>query len=173
MTDVADMPHTHIDTTAEIVAAYVSRNSVPVADLPSLIRSVHDSLLKLGSAPAVDAPTAPLVPAVPVKKSITDEFIISLEDGRRFKSMKRYLSGLGMTPEDYRAKWGLPKDYPMVAPAYAAKRSALAMTIGLGRKGVESTATASAAPAPAPSVEAAVPANDAAKAPRKRAAKAA
>ena len=104
MTDSADTQHSRIDTTAEIVAAYVSRNSVPVSELPNLISSVHVSLTKLASAPAVDAPTTPLVPAVPVKKSVTDDFIISLEDGRKFKSMKRYLSGLGMTPAQYRAK---------------------------------------------------------------------
>ena len=169
MSDKDDSPHSHIETTAEIVAAYVSRNSVPVADLSSLIRSIHDSLVKLGTTPAVEAPAAPLVPAVSVRKSVTDEFIISLEDGRKFKSMKRYLSGLGMTPSDYRAKWGLPSDYPMVAPAYAAKRSELARSIGLGRKGIEAVATA---PAPTPAVKPVEPANVEKKS-RKRNAKAA
>ena len=185
LTDTTEHLHHHIATTAEIVAAYVSRNSVPVADLPNLIRSIHTSLSTLGAAPAAETPSAPLVPAISVRKSITDEYIISLEDGRKFKSMKRYLSGLGMTPADYRAKWGLPLDYPMVAPAYAAKRSALAKTIGLGRKGIDPTATAPAAaasqgasaePASTPAVAAAEPANDkesAEKKPRKRAAKAA
>ncbi len=121
MTDSADTLHPHIETTAEIVAAYVSRNSVPVSELPNLIRSVHDSLSKLGTAPAVEAPAPKREPAVSIRKSITDEYLISLEDGRKFKSMKRYLSGLGMTPADYRAKWNLPADYPMVAPAYAAE----------------------------------------------------
>ena len=176
MTDSADTLHPHIETTAEIVAAYVSRNSVPMAELPSLIRSVHASLSGLGAPPVTEAPAAPLVPAVSIKKSITDEYIISLEEGRKVKSLKRYLSGLGMTPADYRAKWGLPSDYPMVAPAYAAKRSALAKTIGLGRKGGEAAPEAAdeaPASAPAPEAEAAEPANDAAKKPRKRAAKAA
>ena len=182
MTDSADTLHQHIETTAEIVAAYVSRNSVPVAELPNLIRSVHDTLFGLGRAPAPEVAAEPLKPAVPIKKSVTDEHIISLEDGRKFKSLKRYLGLLGMTPADYRAKWGLPKDYPMVAPAYAARRSELAKTIGLGRKGIEATATAPAALAshgtlaerpPVPAATAAAPANDAGKTPRKRATKAA
>ncbi len=184
MNDSADTLHPHIETTAEIVAAYVSRNSVPVSELPNLIRSVHDSLSRLGAAPAVEAPAPKREPAVSIRKSITDEFLISLEDGRKFKSMKRYLSGLGMTPADYRAKWGLPTDYPMVAPAYAARRSELAKTIGLGRKGVEPAATATApaalashgaldTSAPAPAAEAAAPANDAGKKPRRKNAKAA
>ena len=171
MTNSADTLHPHIETTAEIVAAYVSRNSVPVSELPNLIRSVHDSLSKLGSAPTVAEPAAKPEPAVSIRKSITDQFIISLEDGRKFKSMKRYLSGLGMTPADYRAKWGLPPDYPMVAPAYAAKRSELAKTIGLGRKSAEEAPTPAAAPAPI--AEPAAAANDAGKKSRKRAAKAA
>ena len=138
MTDSTETLHPHIETTAEIVAAYVARNSIPAAELPNLIRSVHESLSGLGARPPVEAAAAPLVPAVPVKKSVTDEFIISLEDGRKFKSLKRYLAtSHGMTPEQYRTKWGLPKDYPMVAPAYAAKRSELAKTIGLGRKNAE------------------------------------
>ncbi len=184
MIDNADTLHPHIETTAEIVAAYVSRNSVPVSELPNLIRSVHDSLSKLGSAPVVEAAAPKREPAVPVKKSVTDEYLISLEDGRKFKSMKRYLSGLGMTPADYRTKWNLPSDYPMVAPAYAARRSELAKTIGLGRKGVEPTATATAPAAlashgaldtstPAPVAKAAAPANDAGKKPRRKNAKAA
>ena len=182
MTNSADTLHPHIETTAEIVAAYVSRNSVPVSELPNLIRSVHDSLSKLGSAPAAEAPTLKREPAVSIRKSVTDEFIISLEDGRKFRSMKRYLAGLGMTPADYRAKWGLPADYPMVAPAYAKARSELAKSRGLGRRGVEPTATATAALAshgalaksdPTPVVESAAPANDAGKKTRKRVAKAA
>ena len=165
MTDSASTPSPHIETTAEIVAAYVARNSVPVAEMPNLIRSIHDSLSALGTKPAVDVAAAPLLPAVSVKKSITDEYLISLEDGRKLKSMKRYLAGLGMTPAEYRAKWRLPHDYPMVAPAYAAKRSALAKTLGLGRK---------AAPlAPVPVTKAAEPANDAGKKPRRKNAKAA
>ncbi len=156
---MAEDAFTQTDLTAmttELVAAYVAKNSVPVGELPNLIRSVHQSLSGLGTPPTVEAPAAPLVPAVPIRKSVTDEYIISLEDGRKFKSMKRYLSGLGMTPVEYRAKWGLPPDYPMVAPAYAAKRSELARSIGLGRKAATETVseaepeTAEAAPAETP-----------------------
>ncbi len=130
--------------TTELVAAYVAKNSVPVGELPNLIRSVHQSLSGLGTPPAVEAPAAPLVPAVSIRKSVTDEYIISLEDGRKFKSLKRYLAtSHGMTPAEYRAKWGLPPDYPMVAPAYAAKRSALAQ--------VRSASAARPQPRPSPS----------------------
>ena len=126
---------TFAEITSEVVAAYVAQNHVQVAELPALIASVHEAFKNLGQ-PAEAAEVAPqqLKPAVPIKKSITDEYLISLEDGRKLKSLKRYLSGLGMTPADYRAKWGLASDYPMVAPAYAAKRSELAKTLGLGRK---------------------------------------
>ncbi len=183
MTDSAEALPPHIETTAEIVAAYVSRNSVPMAELPNLIRSIHASLASLGAPPAAETPAAPLVPAVPIRKSVTDEYIVSLEDGRKFKSLKRYLAtSHGMTPAEYRAKWGLPPDYPMVAPAYAAKRSALAKTIGLGRKAAEvaepaPTAEPTSAPAAAepeaPTPDETAPANDAGKKPRKRAPKAA
>ncbi len=143
--------------TTELVAAYVAKNSVPVGELPALIRSVHQSLSGLGAPPAVEAPAAPLVPAVPIRKSVTDDYIVSLEDGRKFKSLKRYLAtSHGMTPAEYRAKWGLPPDYPMVAPAYAAKRSELARSVGLGRKAAgmpvsePDSEAAEAAPAEAP-----------------------
>ena len=119
--------------TSEVVAAYVAQNHVQPSDLPALIASVHASFGSLGQAPEPEASVEPLKPAVPIKKSITDDYLISLEDGRKLKSMKRYLAGLGMTPAEYRTKWGLPKDYPMVAPAYAAKRSELAKSLGLGR----------------------------------------
>ena len=121
-----------IGLTAEIVASYVEKNSISANDLPALIKSIHHTLTN------IEAPAAPeavaLTPAVPIKKSITPDFIISLEDGRKFKSMKRYLSGKGMTPDQYRAKWGLPNDYPMVAATYAAVRSNMAKALGLGRK---------------------------------------
>ena len=120
------------EMTAELVAAYVTRNHVQPGELPSLIASVHATLGTLGQPPEPEI--EPLKPAVPVKKSVTDDYIISLEDGRKFKSLKRYLGTLGMTPAEYRAKWGLPADYPMVAPTYAAKRSELAKDFGLGRK---------------------------------------
>ena len=122
------------EMTSEVVAAYVAQNHIQPSELPNLIASVHATLGGLGKAPEPQVSTEPLKPAVPVKKSVTDDYIISLEDGRKLKSMKRYLAGLGMTPAEYRAKWGLPKDYPMTAPAYAARRSELAKTIGLGRK---------------------------------------
>ncbi len=159
MTDIAEEQSPHIETTADIVAAYVSRNSVPVGDLPALIRSVHDTLSGLGTAPAAEAPAPKREPAVPIRKSITEDYIVSLEDGRKFKSMKRYLAGLGMTPADYRAKWGLPADYPMVAPAYAAKRSELARAVGLGRKAaaVEVAPESEAAPQPEPEASAPAP----------------
>ena len=159
MTDSAAEQSPHIETTADIVAAYVSRNSVPVADLPALIRSVHDALSNLGAPPAVEAPAPKREPAVSIRKSVTDDYIISLEDGRKLKSMKRYLAGLGMTPADYCAIWGLPADYPMVAPAYAAKRSELARAVGLGRKATAAADVApEPAPAPQPEPEAAAPA---------------
>lgn len=130
-----------IDFTADIVAAYVSNNSVAAAELPALIESVHRALGQLG-APAAP-PVEELKPAVPLKKSVTPEYIICLEDGKKFKSLKRHLrTSYGMTPEAYREKWGLPKDYPMVAPAYAAARSELAKNMGLGQ-------TRKKAPAPA------------------------
>ncbi|TPL99844.1 MucR family transcriptional regulator [Mesorhizobium sp. B2-3-10] len=121
-----------IGLTAEIVAAYVQNNPVPTAGLPDLIASVHAALLKL-EQPEIAAKPAP-VAAVNPKKSVFPDYIVSLEDGRKFRSMKRHLGLLGMTPDEYRAKWGLAKDYPMVAPSYAAQRSALAKSIGLGRK---------------------------------------
>jgi predicted transcriptional regulator len=121
-----------ISLSADIVSAYVSRNSVTPGGLPALIESVHSALTSLGVAEVV-AKTEVLVPAVPVRKSITPGFLICLDDGTKFKSLKRHLANLGMTPDQYRAKWGLPKDYPMVAPEYAATRSALAKKIGLGR----------------------------------------
>ena len=130
------------EITSEVVAAYVAQNHIQMAELPKLIASVHEAFKSLGQPVVAEAAPEPLKPAVPIKKSITDEYLISLEDGRKLKSMKRYLASLGMTPADYRAKWGLPHDYPMVAPAYAAHRSALAKTLGLGRKGGQDTAEA-------------------------------
>ncbi|MBZ9870480.1 MucR family transcriptional regulator [Mesorhizobium sp. BR1-1-9] len=121
-----------ISLTADVVAAYVQNNPLPTTGLPELIASVHAALSKL-EQPAV-APEPELVPAVNPKKSVFPDYIISLEDGRKFKSMRRHLGLLGMTPEAYRTKWGLAKDYPMVAPSYAAQRSALAKASGLGRK---------------------------------------
>ena len=122
------------DLAAAIVSAYVSNNSVPAAELPSLITSVHASLVNLGNA-IVEEPAKP-VPPMPIKKTVTPDYIISLEDGKQYKSLKRHLSTRGLTPEEYRRKWGLPHDYPMVAATYAAQRSELAKNSGLGRKSV-------------------------------------
>ena len=121
-----------VGLTADIVAAYVSKNRLPAAGLPELIASVGVSVRKLGHAAA--RPEAELVPAVNPKRSVFPDYIICLEDGKKFKSMKRHLTVLGLTPEEYRAKWGLAPTYPMVAPSYAAARSSLAKQAGLGKK---------------------------------------
>jgi predicted transcriptional regulator len=118
---------------SDIVAAYVSNNPVPVGELPAMIKSVHAALGTLSGAPLADVVTNQK-PAVTVKKSITAEYLICLEDGKRLKMLKRYLrSRYGLSPDQYRTKWGLPSDYPMVASDYAAKRSEFAKKIGLGR----------------------------------------
>jgi predicted transcriptional regulator len=124
----------NIELAAEIVSAYVSNNSVPVGDLPSLISDVHAALVRVGAGIVV-APTEPPKPAVAVKKSVTNDHIICLEDGKKFKSLKRHLrTQYGLSPEEYREKWGLPSDYPMVAPNYAKARSNLAKQMGLGQQ---------------------------------------
>ena len=124
----------YIELAADIVSAYVSNNSVPSSELPALINEVHNALLRMttGVAPvAVEA----LKPAVPTKKSITNDYIICLEDGKKFKSLKRHLrTQYNISPEEYREKWGLPADYPMVAPNYARARSQLAKQMGLGQQ---------------------------------------
>ena len=118
--------------TTEIVAAHVSNNTVSVGDLPQLINQVYNSLANIGSAPPL--PVERPQPAVPVKKSVFPDYIVCLEDGKKLKMLKRYLrSRYDMSPEEYRRKWGLPADYPMVAPNYAARRSDFAKKIGLGR----------------------------------------
>ena len=123
------------ELTAEIVSAYVAKNSVPASELPSLLHSIHTALGQLGAPTVMRPEPEELKPAVPIRKSITDDYLISLESGKRFKSLKRHLmTSYGMTPQQYRDKWNLPKDYPMVAPAYASSRSALARSLGLGRK---------------------------------------
>ncbi|QRE72694.1 MucR family transcriptional regulator [Methylobacterium aquaticum] len=121
-----------IERAADIVSAYVSNNSVPLAELPALIQAVHQSLGRLGGGQAVEAEKP--VPLMPVKKTVTPDYLISLEDGKQYKSLKRHLSTRGLTPEEYRRKWGLPHDYPMVAANYAAQRSELAKNSGLGRR---------------------------------------
>jgi predicted transcriptional regulator len=124
-----------VELAADVVAAYVSNNPVPKSDLPDLILAVHSSLARLGSEPERALPQAEAKPpAVPIRKSVTPDYLICLEDGKRFKSMRRHLRLHGLTPEQYREKWKLPSDYPMVAPNYAAQRSALATKMGLGQK---------------------------------------
>jgi predicted transcriptional regulator len=124
-----------IEMTADIVSAYVGNNEVGAADLPTLIHAVHGALKGVSTA-AEPVEAAPKEPAVPIKRSVTPEFLVCLEDGRKFKSLKRHLrTKYNMSPEDYRAKWGLPKDYPMVAPNYAKARSDLAKQMGLGQGG--------------------------------------
>jgi predicted transcriptional regulator len=124
-----------VELTADIVAAYVSNHVVPVGDLGSLISDVHTALSTTSApAPAVTVTEKPK-PPVPIKKSIEDDYLICLEDGQKFKSLKRHLmTHYNMTPEEYREKWGLPADYPMVAPAYAEARSRLAKQMGLGQR---------------------------------------
>src|SRR5207302_9327956 len=124
----------YIELTARIVSAYVSNNSVPANDLPALIDQVHSALARV-SGGQVDMASEPLRPAIPLKKSITPDHIVCLEDGKKFKSLKRHLrTQYNMTPEQYREKWALPADYPMVAPNYAAARSQLAKQMGLGQQ---------------------------------------
>ena len=124
----------YIELSADIVSAYVSNNSVPAADLPSLLQSVYAALTKTALGQQ-EEPKADLTPAVPVKKSLTPDAIIYLEDGTKLKSLNRHLrTTYDMTPEQYRAKWNLPADYPMVAPNYAKARSELAKTMGLGQQ---------------------------------------
>jgi predicted transcriptional regulator len=124
----------YIELAADIVSAYVSNNSVPSADLPSLINEVHGALLRVGGG-TVEVPAEAPKPAISVKRSVTPDYIVCLEDGKKFKSLKRHLrTQYGMTPEQYREKWGLPADYPMVAPNYAKARSELAKEMGLGQQ---------------------------------------
>lgn len=134
---MTDKPHNHsaelVELTADVVSAYVANNPVPVTGLPDLIASVHASLSGIGQPEA--QPAAELVPAVNPKKSVFPDYLICLEDGKRFKSLRRHLNvDFGLSPEEYRTKWNLPHDYPMVAPNYSATRSALAKAAGLGVK---------------------------------------
>jgi predicted transcriptional regulator len=133
---MADTPgdSSYIELTAQIVSAYVGNNSVPSAEIANLIGQVHAALRRVSGGQTA-APTEPAKPAVPVKRSINSEYIVCLEDGKKFKSLKRHLrTQYNMTPEQYREKWGLPAEYPMVAPAYAAARSQLAKQMGLGQQ---------------------------------------
>jgi predicted transcriptional regulator len=132
MSDPNHQPN-YIELAAGIVSAYVSKNAIAAAEIPTLISEVHAALTRVARGP--DARREPQKPAVPVKRSITPEYIICLDDGKKFKSLRRHLrSQYNMTPEQYRERWGLPPDYPMVAPNYAATRSALAKKMGLGQQ---------------------------------------
>jgi predicted transcriptional regulator len=125
----------YVELAADIVSAYVSNNAVAVQDLPNLIHEVHSALVRITSGGAIDLGSEAQKPAIAVKKSITPDYIVCLEDGKKFKSLKRHLrTQYNMSPEDYREKWGLPSDYPMVAPNYANARSALAKQMGLGQQ---------------------------------------
>jgi len=149
--------------TADVVSAYVAHNVISADKLPEFIGSIHAALSR-ASTLAVEPPKPELTPAVPVKKSVTQDFIICLEDGKKFKSLKRHLkTHYDLSPEDYREKWGLPHDYPMVAPAYAAARSNLAKSMGLGQR---NAAKATGKTSPAPAAKAAAKGRGAAKRPR-------
>lgn len=129
-------PAANLEYATNIVSAFVSNNSLPASELPALVQAVHAALFRLASGGPEPSAEPKREPAVPIKKSITPDYIICLEDGKKFKSLKRHLANsYSMTPEEYRAKWGLPPDYPMVAPNYAQMRSALAVSMGLGKKG--------------------------------------
>jgi predicted transcriptional regulator len=132
-----------IETTANLVAAYVSNNSVPSSELPALIASIHNAVTGLGNgsaaAPAVQDVAKPTAGAI--RKSVSDEGIVSFIDGKSYKTLKRHLTSHGVTPQQYRERFGLPHDYPMVAPSYAAKRSELARAIGLGQVGAKQAQT--------------------------------
>ena len=129
--DQPEQPLDFASITADIVSSYVANNSVHRGDLPNVIASVHAALQGLAAQKQAE-PEKP-EPRISIKKSITPDFLISLEDGKQYKTLKRHLGKLGLTAEEYRAKWGLPADYPMVAPSYAAKRSELARSSGLGQ----------------------------------------
>lgn len=121
-----------VELTSEIVSAYVTNNKVASSELPGMIESVHAALRGLDEKKPAEPEK--LTPIVPIKKTITQDYLISLEDGRHYKSLKRHLSGRGLTPVEYREKWGLARDYPMVAPSYAKQRSELAKALGLGQQ---------------------------------------
>ena len=134
MSEVQNPPN-YLELVADIVSAFISNNSVPASELPALIDSVHTALNRVGSGSTQPPAEEPKAPAVPIKKSVQPDYIVCLDDGKRFKSLKRHLRTVyNMTPDQYRAKWGLRPDYPMVAPNYAAARSQLAKQIGLGAR---------------------------------------
>ena len=124
---------TYLELAVDLVSAYVSHNDLPPADLPSLISAVHTALFQVGSGKAEQPEPAPK-PPVPIRKSITPDHLISLEDGKPYRSLTRHLAKRGLTPDAYRAKWGLPPSYPMVAPNYSQRRSELSKALGLGQR---------------------------------------
>jgi predicted transcriptional regulator len=131
---MSDAAKNFIELTANIVSAYVGNNATPASELPALISQIHSALVRV-SAGHTEVVVEPVKPAVPVKKSMTSDYLVCLEDGKKFKSLKRHLrTQYNMTPEQYREKWGLPPDYPMVAPNYAVARSQLAKKMGLGQQ---------------------------------------
>lgn len=135
MNNAAGLKSNAVELTASIVSAYVRANPVPLAELAGLIANVHSSVCSLRNAGVVEEVEKKPRPAVSVKRSVTPDFLICLEDGKKFRSMKRHLGvSYGMTPAEYREKWNLPPDYPMVAPNYRLERSKMAKSIGLGRK---------------------------------------
>src|SRR3954451_21089479 len=150
MSESAPAPN-YIELAADIVSAYVSNNSLPTSELPALLSSIHMALTSATKG-QIEEPKPALAPAVSVKKSVTPDYLVCLDDGKKFKSLKRHLrTTYGMTPEQYRAKWDLPRDYPMVAPNYAKARSELVKTMGLGqhRAAAKAAATSEKVTAPA------------------------
>ena len=152
MAEAQSLPN-QLELTVDIISAFVTKNHIPPNDLPALIDTVHATLRQLANgnepAPAQEAPH----PAVPIKRSITDEYMVCLEDGEKFKSLKRHLrTAHHLSPDEYRAKWGLAPDYPMVAPAYAVTRSNLARSMGFGQQRRKAIRKAEPAPAPEPPV---------------------
>ncbi len=133
-TDGPSDPAALLEFTVELVSAYVSNNRVQSSDMPALIAGLHDALVHLVKPREAEAATVRPPLRMPIRKTVTDECLFSLEDGKPYQALKRHLRKLGLTPEQYREKWGLPHDYPMVAPAYARKRSALAKDMNLGSR---------------------------------------
>lgn len=148
-----------MEMTVQLVGAYVQKNSVPMSEFASLIEIVHAKLTSLSGLTVEEPAATPekLKPAVPIRKSVTPDYLISLEDGKQYKSLRRHLGKRGLSPDEYRAKWGLAADYPMVAPSYAAARSALAKSMGLGRKPSVQTEAPAPEPEPAPAPVPTVP----------------
>ncbi len=151
-----------LNRTIEIIASHVAHNSVPHSELPGLIQAVHGSLVTIASGAKAPVEQPKREPAVPVKKSVHHDYLVSLEDGKRYQTLKRHLSALGMTPDEYRAKWGLRGDYPMTSASYSAKRSQMSKDLGLGRqKAAEPVLAPAAAEEPRPAPTAPVAADSA------------